>query len=175
MNRDTNFCIDWESHEASGLLEARLQGPQSQFLVLQVEKPRVFTVQLDYSQTPASNNSLTTASPVTEVVFHYFEHPVDEAQRKQVKADAASFVSDLHAELPTMESFASGWQLKGESSMFHENMSNGGAIMFIKLLGWPSIEEHMKARYTKAFQSQLPNLKLGAKESEMRHVPFKHL
>ncbi|MCJ1324217.1 hypothetical protein MMC10_000879 [Thelotrema lepadinum] len=134
-----------------------------------------FDIKFDYLQWEQSSPTAKTASPVTELVIHYFERPVEEAQQEQVSASALSFTRKLKAELPTIETYASGWQLLQDEQTGGGDEGNEEIIVFVKLLGWPSVEEHIKARFTKAFQEQLPNLKLGAKDGEMKHVSFSRL
>ena len=109
---------------------------------------------------------------MTEIVLQYFEGAVGEVQRQNVHSDGASFIGDLYKELPSIESFALGWQLEEQEGIMHPDIPVGLATVFVKILGWPSMTEHMKARDTKAFQANLPNLRQGAQAGEMKHVHF---
>ena len=129
----------------------------------------------DYSQWQPSDATTKTASPVTEFVFHHFRSPVHKAQRENVARDARTFVQRLYAELPSIQTFTSGWQLPDDEGVSHNSLGEEKATMFVKLLGWPSVEEHMKARSTQAFKQHLPNLKLGAEGGEMKHISFSKL
>ena len=134
-----------------------------------------FSLRFDYEQWQPSGAKLKTSPPVTEVVLHYFASPVDQDQRDQVAADALAFTVALSDESLQIQTFTSGWQLPGDPGVSHEDSQQESAVMFIKLLGWPSLEEHGKVRSTEAWQKQLPNLKLGAKGGEMKHVIFRRL
>lgn len=110
-----------------------------------------FRVSFDYSQSPGSSVIAKSASAVTEIVLHYFQPPVSKSQQGKVTADAAAVSKGLHEEVPAMESFASGWQIEGDDEVEYDKIEGGKARMFVKLLGWPSIEAHMVARETRTF------------------------
>ncbi|KAI9657934.1 MAG: hypothetical protein M1821_002591 [Bathelium mastoideum] len=166
------MLVDWTSREALERATTELQALQNRLSKIRSGPLVMFSVELDYNQKPPSSVLAKTSSPVTEVILHYFESPVGQDQREQISTDAATFVQNVYAEVPTIHSFASGWQLDGEAGVAHQSISDGGVTMFIKLVGWPSAEEHGKVRDTKSFQKQLPNLKQGAKVGEMKLVKF---
>ncbi|KAF2224480.1 hypothetical protein BDZ85DRAFT_295488 [Elsinoe ampelina] len=118
---------------------------------------------IHFSFTSQSELKDALAQPVTENVTAYFsavdkafEEKLDQF-RKVVEGDAAG-----------AKGFAYGW---GEEEVEHEKIGEGKKGRVLKLLiGWESVEAHMKFRETEVFKENVGLLRDGPVALTMSHV-----
>ena len=86
-------------------------------------------------------------APVTE--FACFTLPASASnEQKSAMEDAILNLATTVTRTGSCDSFATGWVIE---ELDHEKGTDGKAIGFSALLGWPSKEEHMKSRETPEF------------------------
>ena len=86
-------------------------------------------------------------APVTE--FACFALPTSASdEQKSALEDAVLNVATTVCRTGACTSFATGWIVE---ELDHEKGTDGKAIGFSALLGWPSKEDHMKSRETQDF------------------------
>lgn len=90
-------------------------------------------------------------APVTE--FACFALPAGASnEQKSALEDAVLNLAVIVSRTSAMSSFAAGWVLE---DLDHEQGTDGKAIGFSVLLGWPSKEEHIKASEHPEFREAL--------------------
>lgn len=113
---------------------------------------------------PPSAAVSSTSSPVTEVLTCYLT-----SEDTQFQANARKLLEVIKEKAEGAKASASGWVIE---DMEHENIGSGKKGKgFVGVIGWESVEAHMKFRETDAFKD---NIKLlgGLVAVEMHHTAF---
>ncbi|KAF4549786.1 Hypothetical protein D9617_20g028420 [Elsinoe fawcettii] len=114
-----------------------------------------------------SQEDLETAlsAPVTENVTAYFPS-VDESFNTKLDQFKAAVEKDAAG----AKGFAYGW---GEEDVEHEKLPNGKGKALKLLIGWESVDAHMKFRDTEAFKKNVGLLRDGPSALTMTHTKAK--
>ncbi|KAI1470603.1 uncharacterized protein F4812DRAFT_271885 [Daldinia caldariorum] len=118
--------------------------------------------------TTTANGTVSSKTPVAEVLHMWFPGDYTDEQRARAEASAREFVGK-------MEGFAEG--LTGEWSIgwsVERDIEREGApsSVLVGILGWVSVEAHMKARDHPEFAKNIPLLRdiEGLRGFDMKHV-----
>ncbi|PSK50446.1 hypothetical protein B9Z65_390 [Elsinoe australis] len=110
-----------------------------------------------------SQDELKTAlsAPVTETVTFYFP-----TETKAFEDNLTKFRGAVESEAIGAKGYAWGW---GEEEVEHEKLEGKGKALKL-LIGWESVEAHMKFRETETFQKNIALFRDGPSAVEMVHV-----
>ncbi|PNS21880.1 hypothetical protein CAC42_478 [Sphaceloma murrayae] len=117
-----------------------------------------------YHFTSQSELKTVLSAPVTENVTLYFP-AVDESFGAKIEV----FRQAVEAEAVGAKGLAYGW---GEEDVEHEKLEGKGKALKL-LIGWESVDAHMKFRETEAFQKNVGLFREVPKAVEMKHVKLR--
>ncbi|CAK4000932.1 Hypothetical predicted protein [Lecanosticta acicola] len=153
--------MDWDSiashhaFEKTGAYKPFLQ----RFMTIVDGEPTICHV--DFKPDGALPRALS--APVTEVATFYFagEAPKDYLEK------ATRFLANNEGE--KVDGYLGGAVGTTYEEIEREGVKGKGAVLVI---GWSSVEAHMKFRETSTFKDNIQLLRQGAQKISMNHVPF---
>jgi hypothetical protein len=110
-------------------------------------------------------------SPATEIMFAFFPADISRADQDAVSAQLQEFSDKALAKCPDVKSVSSGWGIETDFPVRGGEEGQKGALL-TAMIGWPSVDAHMKFRETDVFKDNvglLRNLK-GMVKIAMFHV-----
>ncbi|KAI9673972.1 MAG: hypothetical protein M1817_002178 [Caeruleum heppii] len=109
-------------------------------------------------------------APIIELVTFYFPRSISPSAQKDFSALFQSFVAILRDEnVPGSHGEVSGWV---EDGIHYEGQEEEKERAFVAVLGWDSIEAHMRFRDTEAFKRGIKGLREASERVTMVHVEF---
>lgn len=109
--------------------------------------------------------ALSANSPVTEVLTAYFTSKDDSFDEK-----AKKFVGILQEKAEGFKGASGGWVME---DVEHEKIGEGKkGKAFVAVLGWESVDAHMRVRETDAFTENIHLLREGPVAMEVHHTTF---
>jgi len=154
---------DWDSYEAhQTFTKSSIYGPFAKhFMTIVDGKLSMYHANFDPHPPSAA---LSTDSPVTEVLTAYLTSK-DESREGNLR----KFVEVLKG-LEGFKAASGGWVIE---DVEHERIGPGKkGKAFVGVLGWESVEAHMKARETDAFKENIHLLREGPVAMEVHHTKF---
>ena len=104
-------------------------------------------------------------APVTEVITCYFT-----SHSSDFETNALKLVDVVQKEAEGFRGSASGWVIE---DVEHESFGEGKkGKAWVAVLGWDSVEAHMKFRETEAFKQNIHLLREGPVKMEVHHTKF---
>ncbi|KAI9834993.1 MAG: hypothetical protein M1819_002716 [Sarea resinae] len=116
--------------------------------------------------TPAVSN---TSSPVTEVVTFYLPASTTAAQKESWDKDWAAFSAEIAKADGVAAGMIGGWVVEEQE---RADVEGGKAIAFQGVIGWQSVEAHLKYKETDAFKKYIAPLREQWKSVDLYHVSF---
>lgn len=108
------------------------------------------------------------SAPVTEVFFCYASFGVS---KPSFEEPFSRFVNDSLKKASGCVGVASAWSIEdAEHAAFAEE--GGKGRRYASLIGWKSIDEHLKCKQTQDFKSTIPLVRANVKGMEMHHTQF---
>ncbi|KAI1806659.1 hypothetical protein F4811DRAFT_509901 [Daldinia bambusicola] len=165
------FFIDWESVSAHRVFQetaayAPFKARVRDAVVPPLQRP--YHVEFEPFPVSALQHGAAATTPVAEVLHIWFPGEYSDEQRARAAASVREFVDRMKgfAEGLTGE-WALGWSV--ERDIEHDGAPS---CVLVLILGWVSVEAHMKARDHPEFAKNIPLLKNleGLKGLEMKHV-----
>lgn len=153
--------VDWDSLDHhKKFIASPVYGPFGKHLMTIVDGPLTL-YHANLTPHPATAAALGTASPVTEVLTCYFEKEDDGFESKVNRLFKA--VSE-NAE--GFKGAAGGWVI--EDVEYQEKKGKA----YLGVLGWESVEAHMKFRETQAFKDNIHLLREDPLGMDVHHTKF---
>lgn len=157
--------VDWNSlsHHKTFMATEAYQPFLKRFLTIAGGAPSMLHVDFE----PAGSYTKATSAPVTEVATFYFGS-------KEAPADYLDGVRKF-AEIFDDKEITSAGFLGAALGLSHEDnlkspkegLEGRAAVLVI---GWESVEAHMKVRETQLFKDNIHLLRNGVKDAEVHHV-----
>lgn len=116
----------------------------------QVFQPGGFTKHVDASPFPPS----ALKSPVTEVMLAFFPSDISADAKAAVHQQASQFVEKGLNKCADVQAVNFGWGVENDFPVRGGEEGQKGS-MLIALIGWPTIDAHMKFRDTDAFKESV--------------------
>ncbi|KAF2174870.1 hypothetical protein K469DRAFT_612899 [Zopfia rhizophila CBS 207.26] len=163
------MAVDWdklESHQA--FIANPIYGPFIERIKPFLSGPlSMYHAQLP---TPSPTSGPFTA-PVTECISLYFapDHP-----NSTFDSNWTQFVEKAGQTATEAQGAVGGWvveEVKSKKGLGKDG-AEGDGKQFWAVIGWPSVEAHMKYRETEDFSKVVPYLREGPKAIEVHHVNF---
>ncbi|KAF2470414.1 uncharacterized protein BDR25DRAFT_287334 [Lindgomyces ingoldianus] len=162
------MVIDWESIEShKDFMNSPSYGPFIERLKpLLAGPPHLLHVKLP-SQSPFSHPG---AAPITECISMYFEPSYSTAS---YDPNWAKFKEGVEQMAKEAQGLTGGWGVEDvKHTVFGKEGEEGEGKLFWAVIGWPSVDAHMKFRETEEFKKVIPYLREGPKALEVHHVAF---
>lgn len=116
----------------------------------QVFQPGGFTKHFDGSPFPPS----ALKSPVTEVMLAFFPSDISTDAKAAARERVAQFAEKGLDKCADIQAVNFGWGVENDFPVRGGDEGQKGS-MLVALIGWPSIEAHMKFRDTEAFKESV--------------------
>jgi hypothetical protein len=104
--------------------------------------------------TPDPTPPLVLLSPVVEIMRAYFPPTVSDEARAGATAKWQQFVDKALNTCTDVRGISSGWGLEKDFPM-HGDKEGQKAAAFVALIGWDSVDDHMRFRETKEYKDHV--------------------
>ena len=122
---------------------------------------------LQHTHIDPSSALAARRAPATEMVTCYFPASVGEAEQKKYMEGVAKLKGLLEEQAEGCRGVAAGWV---EEELENEQVEGKKSKAMLMMLGWDSVEAHMKFRDTKLFADNIHYLLDGPAAMEFHHV-----
>lgn len=96
------------------------------------------------------------ASPVTEVMLAFFPSGITTSQQDGVAGQFNAFKTNALDKCGSVRGVSSGWGVENDFPIRgRESGEEEGGTLFLALIGWGSVEEHMAFRETDVFKQHV--------------------
>ncbi len=158
---------DWDSVQAhKDLIASPTYGPFAKHLMTIIDG-HISLSHANFDPHPPS--AALSGAPVTERFTVYFSADTPEAKIKSFDENVSKFLKVLKENAENgFKAVAVGWVVE---ELDHEGVE-GKAKALTGVIGWDSVEAHLKFRETPAFKENAGLLSEGVKAAEIHHVKF---
>ena len=156
---------DWDSVEAHhAFMKSPIYGPFGKHLMTIIDG-KLTMLHANFDPHPPSAAVSSTTSPVTEVITAYFTSH-DAAFEENVK----KLTGVLKEKAEGFRAASGGWIVE---DVEHESLGEGKkGKAYAAVIGWESVEAHMKFRETEDFKQGIHLLRDGPVKLEVHHTKF---
>ena len=164
--------VDWEDISFHRLFEK--SPSHDEFLetgkpIFDLTDKGLFITHVAYQPFPPSK---AVEAPATEVAMFTVERSAD---RAHIESAAAQLMKVVATDIPGRAvAYSTGWVLE---EIAHPKATGGKGLGYACLIGWESVEAHMKARETEEFAKAIAPIRKSAlaplEGKSMMHVHFR--
>lgn len=100
-------------------------------------------------------NTEVLRSPVAEVMFAFFPSNITTDAQTDVSQRFSEFNNKALKQCKDVRSVSSGWGLETDFPIRGDGNNGGKGMLFIALIGWGSVDEHMAFRESDVFKKHV--------------------
>lgn len=157
--------VDWDSYEHhQKFIADPVYGPFAKHLMTIVDGPLTMH-HANFTPHPPSAALSHTNSPVTEVVTCVLP-----SQDESFEKNISKLLDIIKEKAEGVKAAAQGWIIE---DVEHENLESGKkGKAFVCMIGWESLDAHLKFRETSDLKDNIHLLREGPVGVEMHHTAF---